>query len=143
MYTKLEDINMAQTILFYLSKIPNATRADIRRDCHTNMRRLRQLEADGYIKLPEPMPLALRNKEYYSDKNNGAFFHYAVIPDPAKKIIYKNKWSPYKMRKHSEKYPDHIIIDLRRFKNHEDPLTEQQKWLVDFQRNFENDHQAV
>jgi len=68
MYTKLDDIKMAQTILFYLSKIPNATRADIRRDCHTNMRRLNQLQADGYLIMPPPMPREIRNKEYRENK---------------------------------------------------------------------------
>lgn len=68
MYTKLEDMKMAQTILFYLSKHPTATRSELTKDCYTNMRRLKQLEAAGYITIPEVMPRSLRNKKYYENK---------------------------------------------------------------------------
>jgi hypothetical protein len=68
MYTKLDDIKMAQKILDYIKKKPNATRADIRKYCFTNMRRLRQLEADGYLTMPAPMPREIRNKEYRENK---------------------------------------------------------------------------
>jgi hypothetical protein len=68
MYTKLDDINMAQKILDYIKKKPSATRADIRRGCFTNMRRLRQLQADGYLIMPPPMPREIRNKEYRENK---------------------------------------------------------------------------
>ena len=68
MYTKLEDMKMAQTILFYLSKNPNATRSQLTRDCYTNMRRLKQVLEEGYINIPPQMPRELRNKEYRDNK---------------------------------------------------------------------------
>ena len=64
MYTKIDDVNMAQKILNYIENNPIATRKDITKYCFTNMRRLRQLEAEGYINIPPPMPRELRNKEY-------------------------------------------------------------------------------
>ena len=68
MYTKLDDVKMAQKILDYIQKNPSATRLDIRRYCFTNMRRLRQLEAEGYLNIPAPMPRGIRNREYYANK---------------------------------------------------------------------------
>lgn len=68
MYTKLDDMKMAQKILDYIEKNPSATRSDIRKYCFTNMRRLRQLEAEGYINIPTPMPREIRNREYYANK---------------------------------------------------------------------------
>jgi len=68
MYTKLDDIKLAETILFYLSKIPNATRTQLTKDCHVNMRRLKQLESEGYINIPPEMPREIRNKEYRENK---------------------------------------------------------------------------
>jgi len=68
MYTKLDDMKMAQKILDYIQKNPSATRSDIRKDCFTNMRRLRQLEAEGYLNIPAPMPRGIRNREYYANK---------------------------------------------------------------------------
>lgn len=68
MYTKLDDVKMAQKILDYIQKNPSATRSDIRRYCFTNMRRLRQLEAEGYLNIPAPMPRGIRNREYYANK---------------------------------------------------------------------------
>jgi hypothetical protein len=143
MYTKLDDIAFAKKLKQYIEMNPEASLKKIVKDNYTNYKRLHQLEADGYIKLPASMPLSLRNKEYYCNKNNGMLFNYAVVPDPNKNIVYKNRWSPFKMRRHVAKYPHHIIIDFRSIKSHEDPLNEQQKWLVDFQRSFESDHQAV
>ena len=68
MYTKLDDIKMAQKILLYMEKNPSAIRKDIVKYCFTNMRRLRQLEGEGYINIPPPMPRELRNKEYRENK---------------------------------------------------------------------------
>jgi len=68
MYTKIDDMNMAQKILSYIEKNPSATRKDITKYCFTNVRRLRQLEADGYINIPPPMPRELRNKKYRDNK---------------------------------------------------------------------------
>lgn len=68
MHTKIDDMNMARKILLYIEKNPNATRKDITKYCFTNMRRLRQLEADGYLTMPAPMPREIRNKEYRENK---------------------------------------------------------------------------
>ena len=68
MYTKLDDMKMAKKIQLYLEKNPSATRMNITKDCFTNMRRLKQLEADGYITIPAVMPRGLRNKQYYENK---------------------------------------------------------------------------
>ena len=68
MYTKIDDMNMAQKILLYIKKNPNATRKDITKYCFTNMRRLRQLESEGYINIPAPMPRGIRNRDYYENK---------------------------------------------------------------------------
>jgi hypothetical protein len=68
MYTKLDDMKMAQKILDYMEKNPSALRGQITKDCFTNMRRLRQLEAEGYLNIPAPMPRGIRNREYYANK---------------------------------------------------------------------------
>jgi hypothetical protein len=68
MYTKLDDVKMAQKILDYLAKNPSALRGQITRDCFTNMRRLKQLELEGYINIPPEMPREIRNREYYANK---------------------------------------------------------------------------
>jgi hypothetical protein len=52
MYTKLEDMSMAKKVLDYLEKNPKALRGQITRDLFTNMRRLKQLESEGYINIP-------------------------------------------------------------------------------------------
>jgi hypothetical protein len=67
-YTKIDDMRMAQKILLYIDKNPSATRKEIMHHCFTNMRRLRQLEADGYLTIPLPTPRGIRNKEYYENK---------------------------------------------------------------------------
>jgi len=68
MYTKLDDMKMAQTILFYLSKNPNATRTQLIRDCYTTMRRITKLQEEGYINIPPQMPREIRNREYRENK---------------------------------------------------------------------------
>ena len=68
MYTKLDDMNMAKKILDYLEKNPTALRGQITRDCFTNMRRLKQLELEGYINIPPEMPREVRNREYRENK---------------------------------------------------------------------------
>ena len=68
MYTKLEDMNMAKKILDYLEKNPKALRGQITRDLFTNMRRLKQLESEGYINIPPEMPREIRNREYRENK---------------------------------------------------------------------------
>jgi len=68
MYTKLDDIKMAKKILLYLENNPYATRTDVQKYCFTNMRRLRQLESEGYIVIPPAMPKGIRNKKYYANQ---------------------------------------------------------------------------
>lgn len=68
MYTKLDDIKMSKKILDYIEKNPSALRGQITRDFFTNMRRLKQLESEGYINIPLEMPREIRNKEYRENK---------------------------------------------------------------------------
>lgn len=68
MYTKLDDLKMAHKIHIYMVNHPNATRQSISRNCLTTIKRMKQLEKEGYIKLPEAMPRELRNREYYANK---------------------------------------------------------------------------
>ena len=68
MYTKVDDRKMANKILFYIVGCPSATIDDIMKNCHTNYRRLKKLEAEGYIVLPKPTARGQRNKQYYEDK---------------------------------------------------------------------------
>lgn len=68
MYTKLDDMRIAKKILLYIEQNPSATRKNIRHYFSTNMRRLKQLEADGYLTMPLPMPREIRNKEYRENK---------------------------------------------------------------------------
>jgi len=68
MYTKVDDRKMANKILFYIVGYPSATIDDIIKNCHTNYRRLKKLEAEGYIVLPKPTARGQRNKQYYEDK---------------------------------------------------------------------------
>jgi len=67
-YTKLDDMRIAKNILLYVEQNPSATRKNIMQYFSTNMRRLKQLEADGYLTMPLPMPREIRNKEYRENK---------------------------------------------------------------------------
>jgi hypothetical protein len=68
MYTKLDDIKMAKKIMDYVEKNPTANRKKIIKYCFTNWRRLNQLEAEGYINILPPTPLAERNREWRENK---------------------------------------------------------------------------
>ena len=68
MYTKLEDQSVANKILVYMAENTEATIDNIITHCHINFHRLKKLEAEGYVTLPEPTPRGLRNKKYYEDK---------------------------------------------------------------------------
>jgi len=59
-YTKLDDMRIAKNILLYVEQNPSATRKNIMQYFSTNMRRLKQLEADGYLTMPLPMPREIR-----------------------------------------------------------------------------------
>jgi hypothetical protein len=64
MYTKLDEMRFAKKVIQFLDTHPDATRKDIILNLYTNLHRLKALEKDGYVKLPEPTPRAERNKKY-------------------------------------------------------------------------------
>jgi hypothetical protein len=64
MYTKLDDLRHAVKIMTYIKMNPDATRKLIKEYCITNDHRLKYLEQAGYITLPPPTPVGMRNREY-------------------------------------------------------------------------------
>jgi hypothetical protein len=68
MYTKFDDLNMIKKIRMYMSNNPDATRQEVCENCVTNPRRLKMLEQEGYLGIPQPMARGARNKKYYEDK---------------------------------------------------------------------------
>jgi hypothetical protein len=70
MYTKLDDMKMAQKILAYLDQHPNAILKDIIKHNFTNHKRIKKLQSDGYLTLPLPMERAVRNKAYWEKIKN-------------------------------------------------------------------------
>jgi hypothetical protein len=69
MYTKLDDLRHAAKIMTYIKMNPNATRKLIKEYCITNDHRLKYLEQAGYITLPPPTPVHLRNREFYERRS--------------------------------------------------------------------------
>lgn len=61
MYTKLDDQRQAKFINSFMQSNPNCTMKDIIQRCVTNRTRLKQLEVQGYFKLPNPIPYGERN----------------------------------------------------------------------------------
>jgi hypothetical protein len=61
MYTKLDDERQAKFILNYMALHPDCTLKNIIQECVTNFHRLKNLENQGYFKLPKPTPYGLRN----------------------------------------------------------------------------------
>jgi hypothetical protein len=61
MYTKLDDARQAKFINNFMQSNPNCTMKDIIQRCVTNRTRLKQLEMQGYFKLPNPIPYGKRN----------------------------------------------------------------------------------
>jgi hypothetical protein len=61
MYTYTQDQQQADKIMNYIRYYPNCIRKDIIKNCITNAHRLKYLENQGLIKLPDPMPRGLRN----------------------------------------------------------------------------------
>ncbi len=62
MYTKVDDLNHANTIKKYLEKNPKATRMDLYTALRFNYRRLAKLDKIGIITLPAATPRGQRNK---------------------------------------------------------------------------------
>jgi hypothetical protein len=61
MYTKLDDERQAKFILNYMALHPDCTLKNIIQECVTNFHRLKNLENQGYFKLPKPTPYGERN----------------------------------------------------------------------------------
>ena len=61
MYTILDDQRQAKFITEYIESHPEATLKDIIQNCVVSRSRLKYLQDSGYITLPQPMPLGLRN----------------------------------------------------------------------------------
>ena len=61
MYTVLDDQRQAKFIARYIESRPEATLKEIIQKCVVSRYRLKYLQDAGYITLPQPMPLGLRN----------------------------------------------------------------------------------
>ena len=61
MYTRSDSIRQAYFIKNYIEDNPNCTMKNIIQNCVTNIHRLKNLERQGYIKLPKPTPYGERN----------------------------------------------------------------------------------
>lgn len=61
MYTRADSIRQAYFIKNYIEDNPNCTMKNIIQNCVTNVHRLKNLERQGYIKLPKPTPYGERN----------------------------------------------------------------------------------
>ena len=61
MYTILDDQRQAKFITEYIESHPEDKLKDIIQNCVVNRSRLKYLQDAGYITLPQPMPLGLRN----------------------------------------------------------------------------------
>ena len=66
MYTYTQDQQQADKIMNYIRYNPYCTRKDIIINCITNAHRLKYLEQQGLIVLPDPMPRHKRNKSYWN-----------------------------------------------------------------------------
>ena len=61
MYKESDSIRQAHFIKNYIEKNPSCTMKNIIQDCVTNVHRIKNLERQGYIKLPKPTPYGERN----------------------------------------------------------------------------------
>ena len=61
MYKDSDSIRQAYFIKNYIEDNPNCTMKNIIQDCVTNFYRIKNLERQGYIKLPKPTPYGERN----------------------------------------------------------------------------------
>jgi hypothetical protein len=57
----LDDRRQAKFIAEYIDVHPDAILKDIIQDCVVSRSRLKYLQDNGYLTLPQPMPLGLRN----------------------------------------------------------------------------------
>jgi hypothetical protein len=62
MYTVLDDRRQAKFITEYIKSHPYCILKDIIQNCVVSRSRLKYLKSNGYITLPQPIPLGLRNK---------------------------------------------------------------------------------
>jgi hypothetical protein len=69
MYTLLEDKKQAEFFKMYMTAHPDCIKKNIIKDCYTNYHRLKYLEQQGLIKLPDPMPRGLRNGLKFRKQN--------------------------------------------------------------------------
>ena len=61
MYTVLDDQRQAKFLTEYIESHPEITLKEIIQNCVVSRSRLKYLQDSGYITLPQPMPLGLRN----------------------------------------------------------------------------------
>ena len=61
MYKESDSIRQAHFIKNYIEDNPGCTMKNIIQDCATNVHRIKNLERQGYIKLPKPTPYGERN----------------------------------------------------------------------------------
>jgi hypothetical protein len=61
MYTKLDDERQAKFVRAYLEKNPHCIIKDVIQDCVMARSRLKYLEQQGLIRLPDPTPRQFRN----------------------------------------------------------------------------------
>jgi len=61
MYTVLDDQRQAKFLTEYIESHPEITLKEIIQNCVVSRSRLKYLQDSGYITLPQPMPLELRN----------------------------------------------------------------------------------
>ena len=61
MYKESDNIKQAYFIKNYIENNPSCTMKNIIQNCVTNIHRLKNLERQGYIKLPKPTPYGERN----------------------------------------------------------------------------------
>lgn len=70
MYTEEMNIKHANKIKDYMAANPGATRTSISKGCILSKERVMFLGTRGYVTIPEPTPLGLRNGRKRTTENN-------------------------------------------------------------------------